>query len=572
MNRQHLSLMILGLLTPSLGSTPAVEREEAPGYRLRVVSALEKVFPDSVYTETGPKEATISLAQNEFEGFQLIIETPWREIEVQDIEFSALRGSGNHVMPADALSWRRVDYVETAITPAYPVDRVGLFPDPLMPPGRFAIKRNSRAALWITLRTKADTVPGIYQGTVTIRTSGLAPSSVPIKVTVWDFALEDEPHLRTLTWLSSRAISSFYNLKDSAEDRSRLTKYLQKYEDILLNHRLGPGGLVAEGLQKNQETDQFNFSRIDARLERLFKKGMNVFLMGTAPNLKRQGQEHYTPEFIAEFTQRLKEFGDHLRSKGWIDRAYVYVYDEAPESAWPEVKKMSRAIRAAAPELRIIQCLSNPAGVKALRGFVDVFDVYIAHYHETKVEELRSEGTEAWLAVCCCPADHPNLFIEYPLIDARIIPMFCWKYGVQGFEYWSPNHWARNSDADPEKRWPGVPWDPNTFGKYNGDGYLLYPGPQGVPYPSIRLEALRDGFEDYEYLWKLNQLVEQAKSGGKEAIDRVEESVRLLSMDELISDEGDFQRTAHRYLAFREKVAKSILALKEVLPKSPGSK
>ena len=315
-------------------------------------------------------------------------------------------------------------------------------------------------------------------------------------------------------------------------------------------------------MRKRQETGQFDFSEMDSRLERLFSKGMNVFIMGTAPNLKRQGKEHYTAEFIDEFTERLKAFGDHLRSKGWIDRAYVYVYDEAPEAAWPEVKKMSRAIRAAAPELRIIQCLSEPAGVQALQGFVDVFDVYITHYHQTGVAPLQSEGTEAWLAVCCCPADNPNLFIEYPLLDARIIPMFCWKYGVQGFEYWSPNHWGRNPGKDPAERWPNAPWDPNSFGKYNGDGYLLYPGPEGVPYPSIRLKALRDGFEDYEYMWTLDQLVEKATRSGKESLDQVQEAKRLLRMDELITDDGDFAKTEDRYFAFREKVAKSIVALR----------
>ena len=311
-----------------------------------------------------------------------------------------------------------------------------------MPPARFTVKRNSRATLWITVWSKAETVPGVYYGTVTIRPTNLPPSSVPLKVTVWDFALDDVPHLQTLTWLGPQDIRSFYNLDDSAEDRSRLNHYLKRYEDMLLDHRLGPGGSVVDGLRKNQETDQFDFSRIDERLERLFSKGMNVFLMGTAPNLKRQGKEHYAPEFIAEFTEYLKAFGDHLRNKGWIDRAYVYVYDEAPKSAWPEVKKISRAIRTAAPGLRIIQCLNEPEGVKVLQGSVDVFDVYIAQYHETGVAELQSEGTQAWLAVCCCPADHPNLFIEYPLIDARMISMFCWKYGAQGFEYWSPNHWA----------------------------------------------------------------------------------------------------------------------------------
>ena len=36
--------------------------------------------------------------------------------------------------------------------------------------------------------------------------------------------------------------------------------------------------------------------------------------------------------------------------------------------------------------------------------------------------------------------------------------------------------------------------------KVNGDGHLLYPGARKEPVPPIRLEVIRDGIEDYEYL------------------------------------------------------------------------
>jgi hypothetical protein len=100
-----------------------------------------------------------------------------------------------------------------------------------------------------------------------------------------------------------------------------------------------------------------------------------------------------------------------------------------------------------------------------------------------------------------------------------------------------------------------VPWDPNTFGRYNGDGYLLYPGPDGVPYPSIRLRALRDGFEDYEYMWILNSLARQAPSPSVKA---------LLGMDALIRDDGSFAGDAEKYFAFRAKVAEAIVDLKRL--------
>lgn len=563
MKNTILSLLILLACINLHFSSPLGQPEHSRGYRLDLVSALEKVFPERECSGT-TLQAKLSLARNESESFQIVIQAPWDDIEIQDLRFSALRGPNGQNLPPETLSWKRVGYVRTSITPVYSVDRTGLFPDPLLPAGPFTVKKGSSVSLWVNLQTKAESIAGTYRGELAIIPVDEEPSTIALTVKVWDFPLSDETHLRTLTWLGKNSIKSFYKLGNSPQDRILINQYLARYEDILLQHRLGPGGSVADGLRREKETGQFDFTEIDSHLERLLSKGMNVFIMGTAPNLKRQGKAHYTSEFIAEFTDRLKTFGDHLRGRDWIDRAYVYVYDEAPEAAWPEVKKISKAIRSAAPELRIIQCLNEPSGVKALQGYVDVFDVYITQYHQTGMAQLQREGTEAWLAVCCCPADHPNLFIEYPLIDARIIPMFCWKYGVQGFEYWSPNHWNRNAEGR-ERRWPEVPWDPNSFGKYNGDGYLLYPGPDGEPYPSIRLKALRDGFEDYEYMWRLSQLVKTVQGSDQPSAPLLKESKRLLGMNEVISDDGDFVTQEVRYFSFRQKVAESIIALQTML-------
>ena len=176
---------------------------------------------------------------------------------------------------------------------------------------------------------------------------------------------------------------------------------------------------------KKYNSDKYDFSPVEKSLSYLIPRGMNAFIMGSAPNLKRQGKNEYTEEFIAEFTAKLKPYGNFLREQGWIDKAYVYTYDEAPKRHWGEVRKIASAIKRAAPELRILQCLNQPDGVRALTGAVDVFDVYVSQYHRTGVQAMQQRGTEAWLAVCCYPMDHPNLFIEYPLIDARILPMFC---------------------------------------------------------------------------------------------------------------------------------------------------
>jgi hypothetical protein len=58
-----------------------------------------------------------------------------------------------------------------------------------------------------------------------------------------------------------------------------------------------------------------------------------------------------------------------------------------------------------------------------------------------------------------------------------------------------------------EQKWPNIPWDSRTYYYYNGEGQLVYPGPEGATYSSIRLENFRDSMEDYEYLYLLNELL-----------------------------------------------------------------
>lgn len=533
---------------------PIAEPAGSPGYRVSVVSALDKVFREDDYAAEPVTRIALSAARNEVEAAQLVVEAPWRPVTIEQVRCSDLRGPGGATVPADALSWQRVDYVETTVTPPYYTERgLGWYPDPLLPAGPFTVARQSRAPLWLSLRTPRDCPAGAYSGTVTVQAAGLPAVSLPLTLTVWDFALTDETHLRTMTWLGGGVLREWYGHDWSAQGERDHAVVRRRYEDCLLAHRLGPGGEVATDVAAD-ENGRFDFRRVDESLDRLLRGGMNAFIMGTAPNLGRQNQKAYSPEFVAKFTTMLRAYSEHLRAKGWLDKAYVYVWDEAPKSAWPEVKRIDQAIHAAAPSVRILQCLNEPEGVRELTGFADVFDVYVAQYHKTGVAASQARGAEAWLAVCCYPMDHPNFFLEYPLVDVRVTPWICWKYKAAGFEYWSPNAWGANWQRKGDK-WPKVPWTANTFGRYNGDGYLLYPGADGQPYSSLRLEALRDGLEDYEYLWTLRERL-------KARPDSVAAAARdLLTLGPVVSEAGGYAEDHAALTRYRARVAEAIVAL-----------
>ena len=541
---------------------PISEPRSSIGYRVQVVPALEKIFREDNFREdAAAPHVEAAAARNEYESIQLVIEAPWRPVRVKDVLLSDLHGHDGARIPAGMLKWDRVDYVETNVQPLYFAERgLGWYPDPLMPAGPFIVEKLSRTPIWITLKTPSGCPPGEYTGEIRIVPEGLPPTTVPVKLTVWDFTLTDQTHLRTMTWLGQGVICSWYGNEWSPDGQRRQDETVRNYENFLLEHRLGPGGEIASHVNKGKD-GTFDFRAVDARLERLIGKGMNAFIMGTAPNLQRQKQTEYSPEFVGQFTEMIRAYGDHLREQGWLDKAYVYVYDEAPRNAWPEVKKIDLAIHAAAPQLRILQCLNQPEGVKELTGFADVFDVYVAQYHKSGVAASQKRGAEVWLAVCCYPMDHPNFFIEYPLLDLRVTPWICWKYKAAGFEYWSPTAWGANWRETGEK-WPAVPWKANTFGRYNGDGHLIYPGADRKPYSSIRLEALRDGFEDYEYLWTLDALVKEAQKANVTGA-AVDEAQKVLSLDDVVNDTGAFAPQSEKYPAYRARVAAAILKLKK---------
>ena len=128
--------------------------------------------------------------------------------------------------------------------------------------------------------------------------------------------------------------------------------------------------------------------------------------------------------------------------------------------------------------------------------------------------------------------------IEWLAIDHRVLLWQNQKYRVTGFLYWSLDTWRDNLAGG--RRWPEIKWNPATWrnneGKaHNGDGQLLYPGPNRRPLSSIRLENFRDGAEDYEYFWLLRDAVarlKKADAAKHQAL--IAESERALAVDDAV--------------------------------------
>lgn len=462
-------------------------------FELGVASSMEKVHFDKPHRFETADTVELAAAGGEYESFQLVVQghrDTLRSIRCRTdgFEFDKDDGSSGHV------SFNPVGYVRTTVVCDKYDSSIGWWPDPLLETGSFDLAPGEIQPVWVTVHVPRGTAAGYYYATIKVSTDEGGSREVPVKLRVWGFDLPRTPSIKTLTWVSD--LSSYYGYRNGSPEAVRARR---KMYDLLLSHRLGPGG---------------NIELTDEEIGYCMERGMNAFLLHVIPNLERRGEDEYSETYQKELKEKLAGCVERFGPRGWLDgKAYVYNYDEVGREHWPLAKQMYRLVKNVSQELRVIQCLNIPEGVKALAGYADTWDVYVAQYEKTGVQERVAEGDEAWLAVCCYPTSRPNFFLEYPAIDGRLIGWICWQTGVSGFEYWSPNNWGKN-EGFPQLRGN---WTANTFRNYNGDGYLTYPGPGGNPLASIRLANLRDGLEDYEYLRLLVELQGEVHIAGEVA-------------------------------------------------------
>lgn len=212
-----------------------------------------------------------------------------------------------------------------------------------------------------------------------------------------------------------------------------------------------------------------------------------------------------------------------------------------------------------------------------LLGYVDIYDpqlsgtskVYSLQQDQVGlVQEAQQRGEEFYWYVAAGPQyPYPNVQLEYPLTDSRMLFWMTWKYGITGFEYYCYNLWERNYTRDPARRYPNSQWKPDGWSKgwpTNSDGILFYPG----PISSLRFEAMRDGIEDWESLLLLSDAVDEMRR--RADADRyaglISRADAMLAVDDkVVAGLRTFSRDPDRLLAEREKLGELISEIVPIL-------
>ena len=286
-----------------------------------------------------------------------------------------------------------------------------------------------------------------------------------------------------------------------------------------------------------------------------------------------------TVEYDYLMKKYLSMVQDHLEEKGWLGKEYVYWFDEPNTEDYPFVREGMEIIHRSAP--KITRFITEHQPGPDIMDITDISCTVIGRLEEDIIKDLVSQGTEFWSYVCCCPkSPYLSLFIDHDDINMRMWLWLSYKFQLKGILIWSAIYW--NSYTASPEGYLQNPWeDPMSytvgyglpFGKQagwgNGDGRFFYPPNRdpgdrstkymGGPVPCLRLEKIRDGIEDYEYLLLLEKVVNE--DGGKRK-KLIKEAHKLLNLPEsLVTGPTEYDKDPQSLIQYRNKIGELLNTL-----------
>ncbi len=529
--------------------------------------------PQTTVSPGGLFSYKIMLARNETEGCQLILSSAQSKSDLKVEITQFMHSNGIDTMEAELLMGYYFDVdvdgngtSEMIVDPLPPVE--GNF-------ATFDLNNTSQTFV-VKAKSKTDTAAGEYYATITVKdSSGREVKRVKVFAYVWNVILPEDTSCKTLTdldYLSLYSInksryeaqygagtwwsSSAYNALASAD------AYKQAY-DFLLENRIcaynvpgmthpSSGAALSDGNYNSTIMSYLQNPRVVAFLNLGWKNTV-------------------TPDKVQNSYNSLNGKTDSA-GVPLIDKAYFYPVDEAKNqteldkiiNAANTIKSVygnnynliapmhttghivgsngtvsdffsyvSSAVTAWCPKTFFFNTLSEYAGnPNATQGQ----SVYAEKNFGTFAERMEAEqtgGDEVWWYVTRRPNDPETTLIINT--EATRYRLMFWQqklYNVDGFLYYLSNDWAPASDnagvdnkAELQEEMNATSaWysknEISAVANYNlyGNGVLFYPGSQvswtyTKPVGSLRLECVRDGIEDFEYLTMLEKHI------GKDKVD-----------------------------------------------------
>jgi len=516
-------------------------------------------------------------AQNEWEPFQVLI---WDDNGVNnvDVVITDFTGPGDDITTVEPYREHYLEVLpgQVSHTPPDPT-MAGWWPDGLVPfvdhydyedrdGAPFDVQAEFAQAVFVDVFIPEDQTPGDYTATVTVTADGRADWTGTVILTVWDFALPNGMSLESSNYSYSRDGLCEYHQEHGATTDCEILH--QRFMEEYARHRMSahrwhktPEYDWDDGTQTLtyhwDEWDDYHATYLDGTF---YKPGFEM----TTVNLPRSFGNPPSGLTQDEWEDlHWASWGQHFREQGWLDKLWCYLTDEPAANEYPGLVAKAARIHAADPGLQVfiteqyepelepaidIWCPDEPM-------FSDSIPFMPKPY---EYEQQRALGKKTWWYNCVSATigfDYSDHMVDHESSYMRIWLWLTRRYGFTGILFWRIQYLWDRQDV----------WESMYSEKFlcNGDGTLYYPGipdkiggTTDIPLPSLRIKALREAMEDYEYFHILDEMGES---------DWVDDVTRTVAPKTYLWEHDPFV-----ILDWRRKAAEKILGtLDEIAPDPP---
>jgi hypothetical protein len=366
-----------------------------------------------------------------------------------------------------------------------PANSTGKFPaEALLPLEQEPSGAAGVQPLWVSFKIAPACVPGLHPLQL-VFTDQLGSIRLPVDLKVYRFALPED--------LPIAIFGGFWPLpgfmRTYAEGHSRKEiPLIKSYYASLREHKFNVLGgsfpLPWNRMSSGEKIENFTtyHELLRYALDDLKFKYFQI------PKLKDwQSVSQADSTFVRQARWFYPLYNDYLHRHGWENRALNYLVDEPRPEQYEAALHSFALARSLSPGIRTLSAGKRPPPGSA--KVIDIWAYQAGSYREKERAEGHRQGQEAWL--------YANRLqgIDHPLAHQRLIGWLLYRYQFSGYLLWGVNFWPRDPWTTP----PG----PQDFSRR---GTFYYPHPQtGLPLCTTRLKALRRGFQDYQYLWALDQ-------------------------------------------------------------------
>lgn len=503
--------------------------------RVFTASSLTDIFPETKPTDRDTY--ALHMARNEGEGFQIGVYAPEGVTELRAavdcaVPHVTFEVHGIGLVPFSKntvhIGSRSVRAKAPGVLPEYFTDL------PLTVPA------GESRALYVSVRTDTEAPAGDYAGTVRLEAEGFA-AAVPFTLRVYDVTLPppEESAMTYVCWSTLTDPDHTRNVYGIEMWSEEYWTYVRNCARIMRSQRQNMISMELQNVLLYRLTTgedgqlQYDFTMFDKFAEIMLDKeymgvrylcGMHMmardWFYDVAPGTswsqrpliawvfekQEDGTYHQawkpaSDPCVEAFQRHLfTVLGAHLREKGWDKIWFQHVSDEIDNDIhYQQTLAVYQIIHECMPGARTIDAV-RPESPYTFGAELDIHVPTIWQHDMAPYAyaALQRGNTEVWQYTCLQPQyEYLSRLGDYPLAATRLLGWYNYRWRLTGFL-----HYAWNNYNPCVKRYDPYA-DASCFGSFPCDAFIVYPDREHLTvHESVRSEAQRDAFEDYE-LWRL---------------------------------------------------------------------